>query len=99
MNVTNAVAEFERDLPIERIRAGLSRAKADGKRLGSPHEPDGGAARQRGATAGGGAGVTALARGLRTSRQITLRIRSAADGLVGPAHAGVLQTWQSASAK
>jgi len=36
MNVINAVAEFERDLLIERTQAGLSRAKAEGKRLGRP---------------------------------------------------------------
>src|SRR5829696_5764159 len=35
MNVLNAVAEFERDLLVERIQAGLSRAKAEGKTLGS----------------------------------------------------------------
>ncbi|WP_167542932.1 recombinase family protein, partial [Novosphingobium capsulatum] len=31
-----AVAEFERDLLVERTQAGLSRAKAQGKRLGRP---------------------------------------------------------------
>lgn len=36
MGVINAVAEFERDLLIERTQAGLSRAKAQGKRLGRP---------------------------------------------------------------
>jgi len=34
MGVINAVAEFERDLLIERTQAGLSRAKAEGKALG-----------------------------------------------------------------
>lgn len=36
MSVIAAVAEFERDLLVERTQAGLSRAKADGKRLGRP---------------------------------------------------------------
>lgn len=36
MGVINAVAEFERDLLIERTQAGLSRAKAAGQRLGRP---------------------------------------------------------------
>src|SRR5215208_6139708 len=36
MNVLNAVAEFERDLLIERTQAGLSRAKDEGKTLGRP---------------------------------------------------------------
>jgi putative DNA-invertase from lambdoid prophage Rac len=36
MGVIAAVAEFERDLLIERTQAGLSRAKGDGKTLGRP---------------------------------------------------------------
>jgi putative DNA-invertase from lambdoid prophage Rac len=36
MTVINAVAEFERDLLIERTQAGLKRAKAEGKSLGRP---------------------------------------------------------------
>ena len=36
MGVINAVAEFERDLLIERTQSGLSRAKAEGTTLGRP---------------------------------------------------------------
>ena len=36
MGVISAVAEFERDLLVERTRAGLSRAKSEGKALGRP---------------------------------------------------------------
>lgn len=36
MAVIAAVAEFERDLLIERTQSGLARAKAEGKRLGRP---------------------------------------------------------------
>jgi len=36
MSVIAAVAEFERDLLIERTQAGLSRARAEGKTLGRP---------------------------------------------------------------
>lgn len=36
MQVLVAVAEFERDLLIERTQAGLLRAKAEGKKLGRP---------------------------------------------------------------
>lgn len=36
MGVIAAVAEFERDLLIERTQAGLSRARAEGKQLGRP---------------------------------------------------------------
>lgn len=34
--VIAAVAEFERDLLVERTQSGLSRAKAEGKKLGRP---------------------------------------------------------------
>ena len=36
MSVIASVAEFERDLLIERTQAGLSRAKSEGKTLGRP---------------------------------------------------------------
>ena len=36
MQVIAAVAEFERDLLVERTQAGLARAKAEGKSLGRP---------------------------------------------------------------
>jgi putative DNA-invertase from lambdoid prophage Rac len=36
MGVLNAVAEFERDLLVERTQAGLKRAKAEGKAIGRP---------------------------------------------------------------
>lgn len=37
MGVISAVAEFERDLLIERTQAGLKRAKAEGRSLGRPN--------------------------------------------------------------
>lgn len=40
MQVLSAVAEFERDLLIERTRAGINRAKAEGKKLGRPEAVD-----------------------------------------------------------
>jgi len=40
MQVLGAVAEFERDLLIERTQAGLARAKESGKRLGRPEALD-----------------------------------------------------------
>ena len=40
MQVLGAVAEFERDLLIERTQAGLTRAKKEGKRLGRPEALD-----------------------------------------------------------
>lgn len=41
MGVINAVAEFERDLIVERTQAGLKRAKAAGAVLGRPSALDG----------------------------------------------------------
>ena len=35
-NILMSVAQFEREIIIERVRAGLSRAKKDGKKLGRP---------------------------------------------------------------
>ena len=40
MQVLSAVAEFERDLLIERTQQGLKRAKAEGKKLGRPEAMD-----------------------------------------------------------
>lgn len=40
MQVLSAVAEFERDLLIERTHAGINRAKAEGKKLGRPEATD-----------------------------------------------------------
>jgi len=67
--VINAVAEFERDLLIERTQVGLSRARAEGRRLG---RPDSLTSEQRAEVArqlGEGASVSALARSFKTSRQ------------------------------
>lgn len=36
MHIINAVAQFERDLIIERTHAGLARARAEGKHMGRP---------------------------------------------------------------
>lgn len=36
MQVLSAVAEFERDLLVERTQAGLARARKEGKRAGRP---------------------------------------------------------------
>lgn len=40
MGVLAAVAEFERDLIVERTQAGLARAKAEGRKLGRPVATD-----------------------------------------------------------
>ena len=77
MGVIAAVAEFERDLLIERTQAGLARAKAEGKALGRPStlsELQGQDVRQR---VKAGDSVAALAREFGTSRQTIMRARDA----------------------
>jgi putative DNA-invertase from lambdoid prophage Rac len=78
MNVINAVAEFERDLLIERTQAGLRRAKAAGKRLGRPASLTAEQRKEVARRLGEGAAVSALAREFKTSRQTILRARDAA---------------------
>ncbi|WP_186087707.1 recombinase family protein [Burkholderia gladioli] len=75
MQVLNAVAEFERDLLIERTQAGITRAKAEGKVLGRPSalsklQQD--EVRQQLIE---GASVASLAKRYDTSRQTIMRIR------------------------
>src|SRR3954469_4802342 len=77
MAVINAVAEFERDLLVERTQAGLSRAKAEGRRLGRPARLTLEQRKEVARRLGEGATVSALAREFKTSRQTILRIRDA----------------------
>lgn len=78
MAVIAAVAEFERDLLIERTHAGLQRAQAEGKVLGRPTSltPDQVADVRRRLRAG--EAVAAVARAMRTSRQTVMRARDGA---------------------
>jgi putative DNA-invertase from lambdoid prophage Rac len=81
MGVINAVAEFERDLLIERTQSGLKRARAEGAVFGRPATLD---AKQREAVRSGlaaGASVSALAKQFGTSQQTIMRVRDAATGL------------------
>ena len=78
MLVLNAVAQFERDLIIERTQAGLERAKANGRALGRPAsltEDERADARRRLAA---GASVSRVAADFGTSRQTIMRARDAA---------------------
>jgi putative DNA-invertase from lambdoid prophage Rac len=77
MNVLNAVAEFERDLLIERTQAGLSRAKAEGKTLGRPSSLTDDQRRAVEQRLEDGATVSALAREFKTSRNTIMRVRDA----------------------
>jgi putative DNA-invertase from lambdoid prophage Rac len=80
MQVIAAVAEFERDLLIERTHAGISRAKAAGKTFGRPAALT--AAQQSEALKALNAGmpIAELARNFNTSRQTIMRIRDANVG-------------------
>lgn len=78
MQVIAAVAEFERDLLIERTQSGINRAKAAGKQFGRPPALS---KEERGAVIKGlasGNNVTELAREFKTTRQTIMRIREAA---------------------
>ena len=77
MNVINAVAEFERDLLIERTQAGLSRAKTEGKTLGGPPSLTEDQRRAVELRLEDGATVSALAREFKTSRNTIMRVRDA----------------------
>ena len=77
MNVLNAVAEFERDLLVERTQAGLSRAKAEGKTLGRPLSLTEDQRREIERQLREGVTVSALAREFNTSRQTIMRVRDA----------------------
>ncbi len=78
MGVINAVAEFERDLLIERTQAGLARAKSEGKTLGRPQSLGVEQVQSVRARLASGEAVAALARAFTTSRQTIMRVRDAA---------------------
>jgi putative DNA-invertase from lambdoid prophage Rac len=75
MQVIGAVAEFERDVLIERTQAGLRRAKAEGKTFGRPSALSEG---QRATVLDqlkAGVSVAQVARDMKTSRQTIMRVR------------------------
>ena len=78
MQVINAVAQFERDLLIERTNSGLARAKAAGEKLGRPKVLDDKKAAAARAALQAGATVSAVAKQFDTSRQTIMRVRDAA---------------------
>lgn len=83
MQVISAVAEFERDLLIERTNAGIARAKASGKRFGRPpalNEEQKQAVLLR---IDEGASISAIAREFETTRQTILRVKAARPGEEG----------------
>ncbi len=77
MQVLNAVAEFERDLLIERTQAGIARAKAEGKSLGRPHALTEEQQNEVRRLLNNGTPVARLAKQYGTSRQTIMRVRDA----------------------
>jgi putative DNA-invertase from lambdoid prophage Rac len=75
MNVLNAVAQFERDLLIERTQSGLKRAKLEGKSLGRPTALSDKQKQKVQDDLAEGMSVSAIARKFNTSRQTIMRVR------------------------
>ena len=75
MGVLAAVAEFERDLLVERTQAGLARAKAEGKALGRPSALSVAQVVEVGQRLAAGEAIAAIARAMGTSRQTIMRAR------------------------
>jgi len=76
MQVISAVAEFERDLLLERTYSGIARAKASGKRFGHPSALNEDQKRNVMECLNMGSSVSAVAREFNTTRQTTLRIKA-----------------------
>jgi putative DNA-invertase from lambdoid prophage Rac len=81
MGVLNAVAEFERDLLIERTRTGLERARLDGASMGRPSSLSAEQQEQVRMRLAAGDPIAQVARDFRTTRQTIMRVREKAhDG-------------------
>ncbi|KOF12404.1 resolvase [Ensifer adhaerens] len=84
MNVLNAVAQFERDLLIERTQSGLKRAKSEGKLLGRPSTLSEKQKQDVREDLAKGMSISALARKFETSRQTIMRVRDDSSRSVRP---------------
>jgi putative DNA-invertase from lambdoid prophage Rac len=80
MGVINSVAQFERDLLIERTQSGLARAKSQGKILGRPKILSELQTKQVIQHLEEGKAIAAIARNFNTSRQTVMRIRDTSSG-------------------
>ena len=79
MQVISAVAEFERDLLLERTHAGIARAKAAGKRFGRPPALDDEQKKAVFLRLDEGISISAIAREFNTTRQTILRVKAAME--------------------
>ncbi|MNH18391.1 putative DNA-invertase from lambdoid prophage Rac [compost metagenome] len=75
MQVISAVAEFEKDLLIERTHAGIARARASGKRFGRPSALNDEQKKSALERLSMGITVSAVAREFSTTRQTIMRLR------------------------
>lgn len=75
MQVISAVAEFEKDLLIERTHAGIARARASGKRFGRPSALNDEQKKSVLERLSMGMTVSAVAREFNTTRQTIMRLR------------------------
>ena len=75
MQVISAVAEFERDLLIERTHAGIARAKSAGKRFGRPPTLNDEQKQIVLERIQAGASISSIAREFNTTRQTILRVK------------------------
>jgi len=76
MGVINTMAEFERDLLIERTQSGLARAKSQGKTLGRPQILSVSQKQQVIRQLEEGKTIAAIARNFNTSRQTIMRVKN-----------------------
>ncbi|EDL2731008.1 recombinase family protein [Escherichia coli] len=76
MQVISAVAEFERDLLLERTYSGIARARDAGKRFGRPPVLNEEQTQKVLERIKSGASISAIAREFRTTRQTILRVRA-----------------------
>ena len=79
MTILSAVAEFERDLIIERTQSGLGRAKAEGKKLGRNFSLSEVQQQSVMSDLNSGKSVSETARKFKTSRQTIIRIRNKSE--------------------
>jgi putative DNA-invertase from lambdoid prophage Rac len=75
MNVITAVAQFERDLLIERTHAGLKRVRDEGRTLGRPTALTPEQQADVRARLANGESLSSLAREYKTTRQTIMRVR------------------------
>lgn len=84
MQVLNAVAQFERDLLIERTQSGLKRAKSGGKPLGRPSTLNDEQKKGVRDDLAKEMSASAIAKKFRTSRPTIMRVRDDGSRSVRP---------------